>query len=369
MIPPILLTPGLVDASGQGEYTAHFDARRIPEEIQFPTFVVTARDLLGNESQRGHEFAIDDVQPILDLDPPLSVLYRNNVPCSDYSIEFATLGSTARRDLVNPTVDADPPAAKVPAPQIVTMRALAVDYSRRRPGSRITIDAGIDEATLRFYVLDDTSQPLAVDTDGDGICDDVNPEVVPRPGIPPMPGRAFEIRLASVPPGGTAQFESPPTCDLAPPPPFLTQNTGDSLTVAVQHGDGFPALYAPVPVDDNRNIALALGNDVDLANNISNGWVCVVAAGSDRLGNTGVSAPLRLCLCRDWNPGDPPCDECNFLPDVSSAPNCTGTALPGQPVSSNACTPLRATDAPNYGFLDVGPAPPGNYLFFPVPQP
>ncbi|HEX9288375.1 MAG TPA: hypothetical protein VF904_02530, partial [Anaeromyxobacteraceae bacterium] len=40
-------------------------------------------------------------------------------------------------------------------------------------------NAGIDPEKTSVYILDDATQPLIVDTDGDGFCDHINPHLIP----------------------------------------------------------------------------------------------------------------------------------------------------------------------------------------------
>jgi hypothetical protein len=357
-IDPILLLPSGVDLMGQGAYVADFDARRIPKDIQFPTIVVTARDLLGNESQKGHEFAIDDVGPIIDMDPALTQIYSPGRPKPIFDPTCITQFSTPFDPLGDGALDDLPQLPKgsgqyVPVPQVRHPMALAFDDTRRANGSRFGIDATIDVSTMRMYVLADTSRPLVVDTDMDSVCDTVNPDVVPTPGEPPQLGKAIELRMAAVPPGGDGAYhheillpDGGTACVDDDPPLPLAPNAGDNtFTASLNAPDGTPAVYAIIPVEADRQSVLALGDELDFGNDIPEGWVCLAVAASDKIGNKGVSAPLRVCLCRSWTPGGDICPACSFLPDVSSAPDCTGTAIPGTPVNNTKCTPRRLDPA------------------------
>src|SRR5262249_59535784 len=55
----------------------------------------------------------------------------------------------------------------------------------------------------------DVTHPLVVDSDGDGVCDTINPNVVPVTGMPPGPSQAVEINLVQIPPAGGADFVPP----------------------------------------------------------------------------------------------------------------------------------------------------------------
>jgi hypothetical protein len=119
--------------------------------------------------------------------------------------------------------------------------------------------------------------------------------------------------------GGPAAPCSPGTD--AKPPDALCLAT--SLTVAIKTCYGEAALYtiAPVlPADKWECVGLPF----DLkANSFQAGWVCAGAIAKDKLGNRGVSPPIRLWYdpsqtAQGWQP----------LPSgIPAAPSCTGTLV------------------------------------------
>jgi hypothetical protein len=82
-----------------------------------------------------------------------------------------------------------------------------------------------------------------------------------------------------------------------------------------------------------------------LANHINDGWVCLAVAVSDKLGNTQVSRPLRVCLDKD---GDG--KECGA--NAAPMPDCTGTQTMSKPMvavdSTKHCTPWLSYPAVEY---------------------
>src|SRR5262249_10391806 len=96
--------------------------------------------------------------------------------------------------------------------QIFDLHAEAVDQGNYGRGADFTIVAGVSRVTL--YVLDDTSLPLVVDTEtdtqpGDGICDAINPNVIPINNMPPTPQKAVQIDMVALPVLGVPDFVPP----------------------------------------------------------------------------------------------------------------------------------------------------------------
>src|SRR5262249_47537883 len=152
--------------------------------IQFPAVEVVANDTLGNHATSGGiVFTLDNVPPTGDLDPPpMTIVKYNPIVLPDFrdcdpvdcicSRGFDPVGGDAPNDLgvVN---------------QVFDLRAEIEDDGNVGVGSDRNIIAGVQSATL--YFLDDPSAPLVVDTDGDGQCDAINPNVIPIAGTPPGP--------------------------------------------------------------------------------------------------------------------------------------------------------------------------------------
>jgi hypothetical protein len=76
-----------------------------------------------------------------------------------------------------------------------------------------------------------------------------------------------------------------------------------------------------------------------LANHVNDGWVCVAVQVSDKLGNTQVSRPLRVCIDKDGMGG-----ECST--NKAPMPDCTGTQTTSKPnVVVDGSKPCKAWDA------------------------
>src|SRR5262249_23012365 len=153
----------------------------------------------------------------------------------------------------------------------------------------------------------DNSRPLIVDSNGDGICDAVNPNVIPAVGMQPGPTQAVSLELVKIPPTGIADFtpgtfplywggcnygtDTMPPSALCPPQTFLRLWVG-----LYRIGVTEPVIWAPPQVlapPDPRCGGLPFDA---LANNVADGWLCVAVAFVDGVGNRSVSRAIRLCL-------------------------------------------------------------------------
>src|SRR5258708_5012243 len=97
--------------------------------------------------------------------------------------------------------------------QLTDIRVAAFDYGNRAPGQDVVEFSNIDPTTVKLYILAATNQPLVVDTDGDGICDDINPQVIPT--APPGPNQAIQLQLVQVGPQGSPDYTFGPFPNLA----------------------------------------------------------------------------------------------------------------------------------------------------------
>lgn len=335
-------------------YEGQFDTSTLSADILYPVISFRAADLLGNESTFDYEIAVDNGAPIVSLDPPINYYFRMKedglYKCS-YPID--PVGDDAASDGEE-------------VPQIVTIRARIQDQGNGSavPSAEFTLIKGVDAATTTLYVLDDTTKPLVVDTDGDGYCDSLNTDVIPLSGASALPGQAVAVDLVGVPGGGDTPYKAPllapalpwsgfpstppsfcttwgsdqdipePLCDVTDPPKTGTGYSGRvtrPLSVVIMHDNGDPALFVPGPVMPGDNYRCA-GLPFDFkANSITPGWTCMVAVARDGSGLLGVSEPMRLF----YN---------ELLPvylkgqmATTTPPNCTGTTDSTGTVTNTPC--------------------------------
>ncbi len=299
-----------------------------------PTIIVRATDNGGLQSEVGVQIVLDNEGPVASLDPPRVRLARIQNGALQCSVDFDPVGGDAPDD------------GQV-VPQLFELRGRVEDLSNTGTfdpsGSLFIPRSGVDRVEL--YVFDDTTKPLVVDTDGDGFCDDVNPNIVPA--IQPMTSNeAAVITMTAIEPRGTAFFGSDTFggganagcssgADTEQPDPLCL---GENVSVIVQDDDEAPEIFGIAPVDDDFN-CLGFAFDARAAN-ISDGFACAALLVTDRLGNRRVSEPLRICIDSDLSGGDCGGTALGGITSAGSRPNCTGTVTAGT-VTNTACTPRR----------------------------
>ena len=286
-------------------FSALFDTRRLSACgrngagglcVLWPNLSFRAADLLGNERVAAYDIGIDNQPPQIDLDPPQLRLIKfdEGYRCSwsfDPLGPFLGLG--------------DMPNDGCGVPQVFDLRARVEDQANPATGSKAPPTALVDRTSVTAYVLDDTNQALVVDLDGDGVCDGVNPLLVPTTMPPAQSNEILAVRLAPVMVQGDGNFTRDPSVGMEPalasrcvagkdqnsPAPLCARQ---ELTVAMGYPtaqDTEPAIWTIEPVGTNR----CVGSQLDThANRIQEGWACIAVAATDRVGNAGVSHPLRV---------------------------------------------------------------------------
>ncbi|HXI56195.1 MAG TPA: hypothetical protein VNO55_09055 [Polyangia bacterium] len=282
------------DPAFPGVYSHKFDTRLLDVHDVYPTLSLRASDLLGNQSSIGYTVALDNTPPLADLDPPadfrVMVKDTNLWRCS---WRFDPLGT----DAVN---DGDVVA------QLFDIRARVEDHGNTPLSGGIDIVpiSMIDPKRVELLILDDTTRPLVVDSDGDGICDKVNPLLVPT-STPMSSKDALLINLVPIAPSGSGDMTPDPSAlDIGcapgtgtnPPDPLCA--TSD-LTAAIPYAfSRASAIWSMAPVIGAT--PYCVGNQFDaFANNIGDGWACLAIRAADFLGNQQVSRVIRICIDHD----------------------------------------------------------------------
>ncbi len=345
------LTP---DAAGH--YSAVFDTNNLTKCglkmpavcIVRPSISFRAADNLGNESTVAYEIAVDNFPPIADLQPPKLRVWKldEGTRCS---IEFDPLDF---KDAFDPfSHPGDAPNDQCVVPQLFDLRArIQDDGNSLVSGIKQIPISTVDEDATAAYILDTVAimgvaQPLVVDTDGDGFCDDVNPKLEPTTAPLTGPKQVLKVRMKPVPPGGKGDY-FPPHYTLpkqSPLPsgclqgrdtdaPLQLCRLGPQPTIAISYA-GLPSIWAiePIaPADPNY----CFGSQLDTrANNIlppanptaaATGWKCIAVVTADKAGNRSTSAPIRVYLpdydlggAKSWCPAVPA--------SAGPPPSCRGT--------------------------------------------
>jgi hypothetical protein len=288
--------------------------------ILYPTVSFRASDALGNETALGYNFRLDNVAPVSDLDPPQIREIKKDHTCS------------WKFDPLSPELYlGDQPHDGDVVPQVFDLRARIEDDGNTPPGTKEVPISGIDPNATAVFVLDDTTQPLVVDTDGDGVCDDINPLLIPTTTPPTQNNQVLEVRLSPVMAAGGADMTPDPSLPQGICLPGMDQAPPDilcdfQLPAAIGYAHGQSAIWALDPI----NKGWCFGSQFDtLANNIQPGWACIAVRSYDRLGNRGVSHPLRIYVSEDGSP--PP-------GGTGAKPDCTGLYdMTGKTVSAGKC--------------------------------
>jgi len=298
-----------------------------------PTIIIRAEDTIGDSSTLGFQVILDNVGPLASLDPanvritaPLAMPMPGMDLCSK---DFDPLGPDAPND-------------GEAVPQLFELRARIADLGNTGTLNSTLYIPNAGVATANLYVFDDTTKPLVVDTNADGFCDAINPNIVPAT-VPMLANEAAVSSLTPVTPTGTADFSGDtfggtngsPTCQADPaamaPGPLCLGEPG-ATTVIRTSFTGLTQVYG-MPVVDTFN---CLGFAFDArATGIADGWACAAVLTTDGVGNTSVSAPMRICIDYDGVG-----NECHALGTTTTVglPNCTGTVTAGT-VTATACTP------------------------------
>jgi hypothetical protein len=283
-------------------YSATFDTRKFGTNLTQLTINVTASDGVSNESTVAHQLKLDNLPPVISLDPPLIRESKTGGGMTYCSTKFDPLGMAASEEshvLVGSR-----------------FRALVEDRTNRAPNA-VAYLAGIDTGSVELYLQPDNSVPLLIDTDDDGICDDINIS-----DTMPMDQRPTLMQLQSVTPAGSAWYAAdingtPPGCSLAADaqPPSLCPGFSEMFRVVPGRVQGKPpAVYAKKPSNDG-NSGECNGESWELLTIAHEGWQCLAARVHDTIGNRGVSDAIHICF--DDNAGSA------AVCDPAQKPTCT----------------------------------------------
>jgi len=298
--------------------------------IVHPTLSFRAADLLGNESTVAYEISVDNIPPVADLVPPdIRVSKFDDTPLPDGGPPPAGVvcshlfSPLSRRSQVG-----DMPHDGCVVPQVFDLRARIEDDSNYAVGLKLGPISTVDPDATAVYVLDDVSQPLVVDTDGDGNCDAINPNLTPTTTPLTGPRQVLKIRLRPVPPAGDGNYTADPT---VPPEcnPGRATNVPTNICeteqpfVAISYAGKLPAIWSIEPIAP-ASPGYCFGGQFDtLANNVTDAaWKCIAVATADKNGNASVSAPIRVWVDYQLHGGG---TFCGAHAGAPAAPTCTGS--------------------------------------------
>lgn len=318
-------------AGANDRYAVTFDASVYPSTTAELTLNITAEDIVGNAHTVARIVKLDSRPPIASLDPPFirEGVRQNNV------LRCSTLFDPVGDDAVNDGEIVGTGAR---------FRARVQDLGNGgiTSGNAITFLAGVaTTGSTKLYLLDDVNGALLVDTNDDGICDAINPAVEPVAG---NASPAVVVDLVGITPTGTAFFSSSgdPTVPGSPAEAygsvFADCNTGTTANPPNLLCSGYASMTRVIPATvSGRPPGIfgkppitgltCAGDSFDFQQSIAEGWACVAVRTEDRLGNVGVSAPLRVCFTDGMGPN--PCPGAlGSIVDPSTLPSCTSGCTP-----------------------------------------
>lgn len=272
------------------------------------TITIRATDAVGNGSD-GESLIVylDNVPPLVDLDPEDVREARERSDRLLCSLPFDPVGSLAAND-------------QATVLDVQRLRALVSDRTNEAPGQVIRYFAAQDLDSVYVYLQPDLDQPLLIDTNGDGDCDEL---IETRNDLP------FQHLTPLAPAGsswfGPAEEDSgplPENCEYENlgAPAELCQPYGSDMTRVIRWDvdEKIPTIFAI----GNAKGAACTGTDWEIGQFVEPGWFCVAARAEDNVGNVGISRPLRLC----YDDGDGG-TECSGAP-----PSCTDGCRPPERV-------------------------------------
>jgi hypothetical protein len=308
---PVYFDPNGPWTRNGDDFVYRFDTTQISDSTAQATINIDARDVAGNASA-GEAIALflDNQPPIVDLDPPYSRELKVSGTENFCSVAFDPVGYLAAND-------------RAPVLQAQRFRALVWADTNHADGQLIHYHSPTDESSVYIYLRDRPSlaRPLLVDTDSDGICDEIASGGLPDQRLNPLMagGQSWFGRVEDEPPNGDpgpAPPAMPSSCgyeDLLSIPDSQCANRSDMRRIISHDMDGKPPVVYAMGNSLGGTGAACTGIEWEITF-AAEGWICVAGRATDLVGNVGVSAPLRLC----HDDGvDPP-------PDCSAAPpSCT----------------------------------------------
>jgi hypothetical protein len=271
------------------------------------TINITAKDNVGNEAEASLTIYLDDVPPIVSLDPPHVREYYETANIKYCSSAFDPVGIDAAND-------------EGPALPATMFRALVFERTRGVLGQNVLYLAGVNPSSVVLYAQTDRDIPLLIDTNGDGTCDEINSDASPEPVL---------LQLSAVAKRGSAYYAAMPnfqdplniaasdcTASNGTTPPEPLCDSTEMFRVIPQWIEGGPnAIYA---LDPQQGSGLACdGNTWQIGAFADDGWLCLAARAEDNIGNVGISPPIRVCF-DDFQGPPPSCTD----PMLDPPPTC-----------------------------------------------
>lgn len=317
------------------EYFRSVEATGFGDTVRELTLTVIARDRALNTRVQSQSVKLDSRAPLVSLAPG--------------NVRYTRTGYTNCSAPMNP-VGTDAAQDREVLGTAAEFRVRAEDQANIAFGDTGTAQflAGVASNGVAVYILDDTTVPLLVDTDGDDVCDSINPDIDPEQGA--TTNLAVVLNFVGVNPYGAPTNANPlvssipwpadPDVTADPPAPECMQGsppytnpttpicgtTDLTWVMSSVYGPNTQTIFAKPPVTPQA----CTGDSWDFQSNIAEGWACVVARATDTVGNVGLSPAIRTCFVS--SAGSVACGSVpvgSLMPNDSSVPSCTdGCTMP-----------------------------------------
>ncbi len=289
-------------------FSGLFDVRSLGTNYVLPSLSFRAKDKFDNSSEVGIEIAIDNVPPAVSIDPPFMRVRQVKQNIYECSRLFDPVGEEVANDgdIV---------------PQIITLRARVEDRGNIAPGLIYERWSGIAPDSVDLFVSPASSEPLVVDTDGDGYCDDINPNLQLNDQVMAS-NQAVALALKQFKTKGAPNLQLD---TITPPAPWdsLCTTLGEPgaqasaqlcalvtpMTLSLTYGSDVQFAIWTVP---EVTQAQCTGAQFDSLNRMPEGPACVAVRAVDNVSNNNVSQVIRLCIdrgggaCNTWPPATLP---------------------------------------------------------------
>jgi hypothetical protein len=302
-------------------FTYLVDATKFTDATVQVTLNIDAKDVAGNGAVgKSLLMNIDNQPPLVSLDPPKVRLITNTSTTRYCSKAFDPLGEEAVSDTENVGL-------------LPLFRAFILERTNTADGLKLLVFSGVDPVTPHLYLQNDPAKGVIIDTNNDGICDAINPE---------LKGTTRSIALDPIPAVGAGDTNAGVNLSDDPPVPsdwvctprgvdvkgLCGDNGSDLDAVAgefVQVGDTLTNLSAIWGVQVGAPQSLTCtGRQWELSPSFAKeGWQCLAGSASDMVGNEGISPPLRVCFDEPGNDTQPACAVSSTTP-----PSCTDGCTP-----------------------------------------
>ena len=297
---------------GNSTFTFNFDTTQIENSLTQATLHVVGSDRVGNESKASVLLQLDNVPPLVDLDPwPVREHKRAANTCS---LAFDPVGSLAANDLQV-------------VPDFQTFRALVWEDTNHARGEPNDFAAGADLNSVVLYLQPNIKQGLLYDINKDHYCDTLETKdadtgkdlpSIPLKAISPQGsswfGSADDEKYSTL----NAIFGMPSDCHYENTPNAPTAlcppaNSSDLTRVVSWDLDStVPVVFGVEPLTGPT----CTGYGWEIASVVSEGWICAAATAKDKNGNVGISVPIRICYDDGQDP-PPDCVGNNATPPPS----------------------------------------------------